>query len=60
MVQGIDGVLGEALKREHPALQNIKFLNFFLPLWVIFALIDPDPKDWFYATAFAGGEGLAF
>jgi hypothetical protein len=32
-----------SLKREHPALQNIKFLNFFLFLWVIFALLDPDP-----------------
>ncbi len=25
-----------ALKREHPALQKIKFINFFLFLWVIF------------------------
>jgi hypothetical protein len=35
-----------AFKREHPALQNMKFLNFFLLLWVIFALLDldPDPK----------------
>jgi hypothetical protein len=33
-----------ALKREHPsALQNKKFLNFFLFLWVTFALLDPDP-----------------
>jgi hypothetical protein len=32
-----------ALKREHPALQNMeKFFNFFLYLWVIFALLDPD------------------
>jgi hypothetical protein len=31
-----------ALKREHPALQNMNFLN-FLFLWVIFALLDPDP-----------------
>jgi hypothetical protein len=31
------------LKREHPALQNMKFLNLFLFLWVIFALLDPDP-----------------
>jgi hypothetical protein len=30
-----------ALKREHPALQNMKFLNFFKLLWVIFALLDP-------------------
>jgi hypothetical protein len=29
-----------ALKREHPALQNMT--NFFLFLWVIFALLDPD------------------
>ena len=26
-----------ALKREHPAVQNMKFLIFFLFLWVIFA-----------------------
>jgi hypothetical protein len=32
-----------ALKRKHPALQNMKFLNSFLLLWVIFALLDPDP-----------------
>jgi hypothetical protein len=32
-----------SIKREHPALQNIKFYNFFLVLWVIFALLDPDP-----------------
>jgi hypothetical protein len=25
-----------ALKREHPALPNMKFLNFFLFMWVIF------------------------
>jgi hypothetical protein len=38
---------GEAfsLKREHPALQNMKVLNFFLILWVIFALVDPDPDS---------------
>jgi hypothetical protein len=30
-----------ALKREHPALQN--FFEFFLCLWVIFALLNPDP-----------------
>ena len=32
-----------ALKREHPALQKIKFINFFLRLWVMFALLDPNP-----------------
>jgi hypothetical protein len=31
-----------ALKREHPALQKIKFINFFLCLWVILALPNPD------------------
>jgi hypothetical protein len=31
-----------ALKREHPALQNMKFLKFFLLLWVIFGLLNPD------------------
>jgi hypothetical protein len=35
-----------ALKREHPILQKIKFINFFLFLWVIFALLDPDPVLW--------------
>ncbi len=30
------------LKREHPALQTMQFNNFFLCLWVIFALLDPD------------------
>jgi hypothetical protein len=33
-----------ALKREHPVLKNIKILDFFLFLWVIFALLDPDPQ----------------
>jgi hypothetical protein len=31
------------LKREHPALQNMKILYFFLFVCVIFALLDPDP-----------------
>jgi hypothetical protein len=35
-----------AFKREHPALQNVKFLNFFQFLLVIFALLDPDPLTW--------------
>jgi hypothetical protein len=30
-------------QREHSALQNMNFLNFFLFLWVIFALLDPYP-----------------
>jgi hypothetical protein len=33
-----------ALKREHPALQKMKFnIKFFLFLWVIYAFLDPDP-----------------
>jgi hypothetical protein len=36
-----------ALKREHPALQNMKIQYFFLFLWVIFALLDPDPDPQF-------------
>jgi hypothetical protein len=31
-----------ALKREHPALQKKKFMNFFPCLWGSFALLDPD------------------
>jgi hypothetical protein len=34
-----------ALKREHPAVQNLKFFPVFLFLRVIFALLDPDPAD---------------
>ncbi len=39
-----------ALKREHPALQKMKFINFFLFLWVTFPSCirnsnpDPDPR----------------
>jgi hypothetical protein len=32
-----------ALKREHPVLKNMKILDFFLFLWVVFDLLDPDP-----------------
>jgi hypothetical protein len=31
-----------ALKREHPALQKMKFINCFQFIWAIFALLDPD------------------
>jgi hypothetical protein len=31
-----------ALKREHPALKKRNLLT-FLYLWIIFALLDPDP-----------------
>jgi hypothetical protein len=30
---------------EHPALQNMKFMNSFPFLWVIFALLDLDPDS---------------
>jgi hypothetical protein len=29
-------------QKKHPELQNMKFLNFFLLLRIIFALLDPD------------------
>ncbi len=32
-------------KREHLALKNMKFLIYFLLLWVIFALLDLDPDS---------------
>jgi hypothetical protein len=31
------------VKKEHPALQKMKFINRFLLSWVIFVLLDPDP-----------------
>jgi hypothetical protein len=31
-----------ALKREHPVLKNMKILDVFIFLWVIFTLLDPD------------------
>jgi hypothetical protein len=46
-----------ALKREHPALQNNKFLIFFLFLWIIFVPQDPnpDPKQ---TSAFSKSTGI--
>jgi hypothetical protein len=46
-----------ALKKEHPALQKMKFMNLFLFLWSIFAPLgyanpdpgtplNPDPLHW--------------
>jgi hypothetical protein len=32
-----------AIKREHPALQKMKFINYFIFFWLIFALLDPHP-----------------
>jgi hypothetical protein len=35
-----------ALKKEHPALQNMKFRPCFSSfLWFLFALLDPDPDQ---------------
>ncbi len=31
-----------ALKRKYPALKKRKFMNFFLFLWAVVALLDPD------------------
>jgi hypothetical protein len=36
-----------ALKRENPALQDVKFL-----VWVFFAFLDPDPDHWLLPTTF--------
>jgi hypothetical protein len=33
---------GEASKKEHPALRNIKISSHFLFLWVIFDFLGPD------------------
>jgi hypothetical protein len=62
------------LKREHPALQNMKILYFFLFLWVIFALLnadpdpdpatqinadpDPDPQPWIFLALHVGADHL--
>ncbi len=40
-----------ALKREHPALQKMKFINFLIFLCVIFALLDPNPLHWILVSA---------
>ncbi len=46
-----------ALKREHPALQNMKIQYFFLFFWVIFALLDPDPDPATQINADPCGSG---
>jgi hypothetical protein len=38
-----------ALKREHPVLPNMKYLN-FSTFVVIFALLDPDPDSVYGST----------
>jgi hypothetical protein len=46
-----------ALKKEHPVLKNIKILDFFLFLWVIFALLNPDPATQINADPCRSGYG---
>jgi hypothetical protein len=46
-----------ALKREHPVLKNMKILDFFLFLWVIFGLLDPDPAPQINADPCGSGSG---
>jgi hypothetical protein len=50
---------GEAFspQGEHPALKNMKILVFFLFLWVIFALRDPDPNPAAQINADPCGSG---
>jgi hypothetical protein len=50
-----------ALKREHPAPQNMKFLHCFLFLWVIFVALYPDPDmDPLTDLIESGSETLLF
>jgi hypothetical protein len=49
-----------ALKREHPALQNMKILYFFIFLWVIFAHLDPDPTTQINADPCGSGSETLF
>jgi hypothetical protein len=46
-----------ALKREHPVFKNMKILDFFLFLWVIFAFLDPDPDPATQINADPCGSG---
>jgi hypothetical protein len=46
-----------ALKREHPVQKNMKIQDFFLFLWVIFVLLDPDPDPATQINADPCGSG---
>jgi hypothetical protein len=46
-----------ALKREYPVLKNMKILDFFPFLWVLFALLDPDPDPATQINAGPCGSG---
>ncbi len=41
-VQDAEQAYSTALNREHPAVQNMKFIRFLLFLWVVLALLDSD------------------
>jgi hypothetical protein len=45
-----------ALKREHPTLQKMKILSFYLFFGVIFALLDPDPDQQFVCGSESGSS----
>jgi hypothetical protein len=47
-----------ALKKEHPVLENKKFLDFFMFLWFFFALLDPDPLTGFRIRIQSGSGTL--
>jgi hypothetical protein len=51
-----------ALKSEHPALQKMKILSFFLFFRVFFAPLDPDPdpKPWEQHENVAWNLGLVY
>jgi hypothetical protein len=49
-----------ALKKEHPVLKNMKILDFFLFLCVIFALLDPDPDPATQINACGSEYGSGF
>jgi hypothetical protein len=43
LLKGRPSYRRSAFRTEHPALQKMKFMNHFLFLWAIFALLDPGP-----------------
>jgi hypothetical protein len=47
-----------ALEREHPALQNMTFLNIFLFSYVIFALLDSDSDSESDLIEYGSGSSL--
>jgi hypothetical protein len=45
-----------ALKREHPVRKNMKILDFFPFLCVLFAFLDPDPDPQFECGSGSGSS----